>query len=93
MLQEYEQAIADGNIAYIRTLSVKYPTKLNEPLISGILPLNKALQLEQIEVVKVLIKLGCRFNKEDSFRYDERQKHPIHYASAAGFIDVIQVCI
>ena len=91
MHREYELAIVEGDKTYIEGLLTNQLVPINELFQSGIRPLNFALLHNQIEVARVLLELGARVNDVDSFRYDERQKYPIHYAAQCGNVNIIQV--
>ena len=91
MEREYKLAIVSGDYKCVeRSLTRKF-VAVNDPFHSGIRPLNLALLWSQATVARMLLDFGAKVNDEDSFRYDERQKCPIHYAAQSGTIEIVEV--
>lgn len=66
---------------------------LNVIFHDGSTPLNMAIANRYSDLAHLLIEYGCDVNLPDSFRLDGCRRKPIHYACAAGNLDLVKLLV
>ncbi|MEZ5198620.1 MAG: ankyrin repeat domain-containing protein [Bacteroidales bacterium] len=86
--QDIYQSVKDGNTEQVQKFLQKDPDLLNAKNQDAMTPLNHAAEGNQLEVAKLLLKMGA-----DPLLGDNENSGPIHLAAISGSIPIIDLLI